>query len=1078
VYDAGLGFFGTHGYFINPLYIGSGSHDLRGADFDEFRIYDHMLSPEQVARLAEGHDAGVEDGDFVRSLADDTFRDEWLLRYGWNRGDDIPPYLAAPCTMVRKLAIHDAYDLKQWFWKGCDGIRETTWPGVYNRSGIIGRTDYFALPDWNCYTLSGKTVTFTLPDERWNHIEIAGAAFGSMDYLRRDREDAEEKILRLFDRPRDQERTVHRLPDPMTGGALRFTNDVRETPIGELMVYHVAPGAVPAGTRQLSYRVASRAAVDNSCLAPLIEHINGRFMPDERSTVVALPPGAPMKTRTDTVGGKALPVVHILIPADFRSYRSNSRLGRYSYTWENMNGGIDGIAVDLPGLDVAPTHGAFYPMNIRVKDPLWPERSLADFTFSVKPNEPKTLWLDTRDRILPDGRSLYIVIAGAGEGLDAGALDGARIRLVFKDRSEAAEEHASDRFVQVKDNYGNIIESAPNSKILPLYDRLHRDMTDLLRIEPDHYPGRNYWCHLNSEQGWPEFDQPEPPPGVPLWAFRQVEHLKLVGDVILWWIDNRQIENGELGGGLSDDSDFTNSWPIPALMGVEPDKIAYSLHRELEAIYDNGMFTDGLNTLQMDGLHTTEEGTNVQAQLMMLEYGDPKLVERLMETARAYERVTGINAAGHRHFRSSFFSATKLAEEGPWLWSAYQTFRLLHPGMSLVEFNGNPRARKLLTEMADGVVAHRRKDERGRWRTSAVVNFETDEDRGAGFGAADHLLWGAWCWTGDEKYLQPVLDKGRTTLLSLNPNVIDILGKRTTWGPEIVEGVTPHSGSGFLRHLAWQITGNKQYLEEYYADEIAYHSREMYLMTEGHVWTDRVAVRALELQRERLGGIARRKKSAIYPGQVVSWRFREPSTWRDLAVLVPYATETEFTVIAYNLSEATVTADMTGWMIDPGEWELEQGIDRNGDDEIDTLTERRRVPFERTASLTLNFEPRAQTVLHMKLKKKGTPYWKRPDLGIGREDIAVSGRTVTVTVHSLGSVDAPKSMLAVMNEAGERIATAAVPPIEAPLDLFPRTARVTVELPRGANPAGLRVVVNPDSDPVEITRMNNIVRIR
>ena len=56
-----------------------------------------------------------------------------------------------------QVEILDAYDLKRWWWKGTDGIRETTWPGVYNRSRLPGRNDYFQLPDWDCYSLSGRS---------------------------------------------------------------------------------------------------------------------------------------------------------------------------------------------------------------------------------------------------------------------------------------------------------------------------------------------------------------------------------------------------------------------------------------------------------------------------------------------------------------------------------------------------------------------------------------------------------------------------------------------------------------------------------------------------------------------------------------------------------------------------------------------------------------------------------------------------------------------------------------------------------------------------------------------------------
>ena len=65
-------------------------------------------------------------------------------------------------------------------WKATDGIAETTWPGVYNRSRLPGRHDYFELPDWNVYVDGGKAVTFTLPNEAWNHLEMQGTADGTL----------------------------------------------------------------------------------------------------------------------------------------------------------------------------------------------------------------------------------------------------------------------------------------------------------------------------------------------------------------------------------------------------------------------------------------------------------------------------------------------------------------------------------------------------------------------------------------------------------------------------------------------------------------------------------------------------------------------------------------------------------------------------------------------------------------------------------------------------------------------------------------------------------------------------------
>ena len=100
----------------------------RGGDIDEIRIYDRMLSDENVASVAKGV-APQQIPETTRELSRREWQDEWWLRYGWNRKGDAPPYLSASQTSVRKVEIHDVYDLKRWWWKATDGIRETTWPG-------------------------------------------------------------------------------------------------------------------------------------------------------------------------------------------------------------------------------------------------------------------------------------------------------------------------------------------------------------------------------------------------------------------------------------------------------------------------------------------------------------------------------------------------------------------------------------------------------------------------------------------------------------------------------------------------------------------------------------------------------------------------------------------------------------------------------------------------------------------------------------------------------------------------------------------------------------------------------------
>ena len=814
-------------------------------------------------------------------------------------------------------------------------------------------------------------------------------------------------------------------------------------------------------------------------------------MADERSVMVALPAGAPFTPRTSTME-KALPLVHILIPFEFRAdmrpapksdNHEVSNISEYSYTWENMYDGLDGVAIDLPALKVKPTHGEYFPLNIQVKDPLWPNRNLLDFSFAVKPGEAKTLWLDTRDRILPNGYSFYITVAGAGSDFGPECLEGAQVRLVFKERKEAAVEHEIDRFTQVKDNVGNFLEWGTNNKKLKLYDRYSRDVTDLLRVKPDHPRGRYYWSYLNPEQGWPQFDQPKTPVDIPLWSFRQIEDLKLLKQFINWWIDERQIENGELGGGLSDDGDLTNLWPGAALMGIEPEKITHSIHTLMDAYYNHGMFTNGLATIMADQLHSYEEGISVLPQTMALEYGNPKVVERIMATAKALEKLTGIDKLGHRHIRSSYYSGTRISEDSVWARSKtnYWSYLILHPGMVLVEYNGQPVIKKLLLEIADGLLAHRKKDANGNYYLPAEILFPSGDDLGRGYGPdVAHLLWAAWRWTGDQKYLTPFIDSANQgdygVLAHLNANVIDLLAKRETWGKTICSKVTPQGRSDFYRHVAWQVTGNKEFLEGYYADQIQAGTQHMAMFTEDHWWVDRVGFASAELQRSRLGGVAL-LRNEIYPGQAISWKFVPPATGESVAILVPDVATTALKIVAFNLENVPVKAIMTAWDLDPGIWEVITGMDIDGNDVPDGTTGKRTVELERTRDIEFDFEPKVTTIVQLKLKSKASPLWDRPDLAIGRDDVRVQGNNIRVTVHNLGSVDAPSTSIELHDDAGRTLATASVPAMKAPLDLMPKTTEVTLQAPHGMRLTGSRVFIDPEKRLKEITTRNNVVVI-
>ena len=1174
IFDAGLDQFGPHSRIIGPTGVESSYNFDRGGDIDELRIYDRALSDDNVASLAKGeipqtippltrsvaaatvavneNAASSATSPLTSSIPSKTWQQEWWHSYGWNRPNDIPAPLTSQYTTIRKVEIHDAYDLKRWWWRANDGIRETTWPGVYNRSRLIGRYDYFQLPDWDCYSLSGKSITFYMPNEPWNHLEIEGGAWGNMSLLTPgngdpkavadpDQHDPSPMLAKtLFEQPKSQERTSHQFAQTITGERIRFTNVDIETPIGELSAYYVHDGREPAGSAKLTYRLtANTSPADNPSLDSLTAFVAGRYPADERQTMVATAFGgfggrggrgglpvviegeggadvvaaglvaqSPTDTRTPTpptaaapaarrgggvgrggfpgaaraIAQSGLPLVHILIPADMRGNRSGGR-GAGGTSWQNIDGGLDGIAIDLPALHIKPTHGDLIPMNIQIKDPLWPMRDMLDFSFSVKPDEPHTLWLDTRDRILPNDRSLYIIIASASAEFGPAALEGAELRLVFKPRKDAIPEHVADRLTQVKDNYANMVEEAVSSERLNTWNRFYADITDLLRVDPENDLGRKYWYDANKGQPKPPYTEPQVPAGVPEWAWLQVKDMDYFKRFVNWYIDNRQISNGEFGGGLSDDSDLTDLFPSIAFMGAPANKLTQSVSKELEATFSQGLWANGLASHQYDELHSYEDGINILGQMMLLDFGSPKQIERAMQTSKRLEWLTGINAAGHRHIRSAYFSGTKMSEDGVWGWSKSRSYYVFQPALSLVLYNGVPETKKMMLEMADSLLAHRKLGPNGRYTTNSSINFKTDQEApalgggfGGGGGAPWFIMWSAYRWTGDKKYLQPLLDDG-ISLQSINSDAIDILNMRDTLGKQIAGAPAAGIAGG---QLAWQMTGDTHYLEQVYRTQLEAEADREYINTEGSLWIDRIAdgggFNTGDLQRARLGGIAL-QRDRIYPGNVISWQFDAPATDESVAILVPEATPDHFKVIAYNLDSAPVKAHMTGWEIDPGKWEITQGtqVDATTGPIHDTTTH--TVDFERSQTLDLTFAPHTTTVLELKLVDKGFPYWSRPDLGLDPDDVKVEGNRMKVTIHSLGSVDAPASKVVLRDRNGKVLATANAPALKAPLDLLPKTETVSLTLPAIADFKGGSVTIESSGKLPEITQRNNRVQL-
>src|ERR1700722_679182 len=204
------------------------------------------------------------------------------------------------------------------------------------------------------------------------------------------------------------------------------------------------------------------------------------------------------------------------------------------------------------------------------------------------------------------------------------------------------------------------------------------------------------------------------------------------------------------------------------MMGCTPDKLKVSLERGLDATFANDMWENGLAKAQYDELHSYEDGINTLGQAMMMDYGSPKQIERAMATAKRLEWLTGYNSAGQRQIQSAYYSGTKMATGGVWGWAKDRSYFVFHPALLLVNYNGSPSTKKMITEGGGGFPAPRRAGPNGRMQMHFSVNFHTNEALASPGMTPWFVLWGAYKFTGDKKYVEPFADDPPSSLRTVN----------------------------------------------------------------------------------------------------------------------------------------------------------------------------------------------------------------------------------------------------------------------------------------------------------------------
>jgi len=268
----------------------------------------------------------------------------------------------------------------------------------------------------------------------------------------------------------------------------------------------------------------------------------------------------------------------------------------------------------------------------------------------------------------------------------------------------------------------------------------------------------------------------------PAWARNENAIYRLALGLADYFIEYRQAADGSFGGGWGDDVEIVGLFGYYGFVSDGAGQQAIDGAAKLVS----GMFAaghdiepeTGYHWRSPDSQHAAEPAGNTLPMMMLIDHGNPEWIERCMQIGKCMRDIlTAVNERGHRHFRSNYTGGTAVVGGLQANDSAINR-RIIFPAEALWRYNRHPEVERLLLEWADAWYEDAMRTDKGKpvGFIPATVSWEDCELGGVGAptwwgnnpqGALNNqfgqyhdyqigLLEWAWEVTGDKKYLEPI----------------------------------------------------------------------------------------------------------------------------------------------------------------------------------------------------------------------------------------------------------------------------------------------------------------------------------
>ncbi|MGE5531577.1 MAG: hypothetical protein ACM3VW_05630, partial [Bacteroidota bacterium] len=721
------------------------------------------------------------------------------------------------------------------------------------------------------------------------------------------------------------------------------------------------------------------------------------------------------------------------------------------------------------------------PLTVAVQDPFNPLEELMSVEFALGEGTDATFnpVLDFPNIVVPAGRPLWLTLTFGASATVAAA----EVQCYELTREQAAPEAVAYRKLLVRGLFSELSEArqwgglrknvAPEkffseNKWGPGIREMAEAVAYCRALAPDDDMIRQYdewiWRSARDLPEWPT--RYDTTPGAPEWASTLRQAWLENRSIAQWWLDNRLVPTGELGGLVGDDSDMYQNYAcFPLLENDGVGARCEAAARDLAELADKENLEYGLNKHSTDPLHAYEEGVNHESLMLWWNYGDPLYFERCLQAAKYLPALTVMTDKGHRHFKSQICGSEDVRISRPVDVDGDAHPLMWHPALEVAWYNRSPQVLKYLDEWAAGWAAH---DEPGKYATSVDVATDTTKATTArplygGYSAQATTHAFLYFITGRPEYLDPFMYYFKRAELQLPmKNFIPELYQRG-----LLDGLETKNKVLDMNPVTAAVAlGRKDALVKQLKSDITELQRFKWMYTGAEVFTDRIFLDMFTTTVQAYtGGYATRNK--FNQTHAVSWE----GLGTNYAALVLTARPDQFKALVYNFSDKPLTGDFRLWLLDHGRYELTQGLDADGDDMMDRATRKEAVEVARATGLPLSLEPRSVTVIELRQTEKLDDLLTRPDLAINARDLKLEKGVLTGRIHNIGAAEVKSFEVTLLDGSAKLVAKQTLGPLAAPVDLEPKTLAFEFRVPPGLTKG--TVVVDAGKAVAEICEENN-----